>query len=98
MTTPMGSSAELNASLATTSATVKTAAPASALAGEPIEPASLGNGEEQTPALVHMPSPITASRPVAPCFNRIYYGPPGTGKTTFAKAMARLLRQDREGK
>ena len=64
-----------------------------ALAGEPIEPASLGNGEEQTPALVHMPAPITASRPVAPCFNRIYYGPPGTGKTY---TLTRLLKREYE--
>ncbi len=64
-----------------------------ALAGEPIEAANLNNGEAQTPAQVHTPAPITASKPVAPCVNRIYYGPPGTGKTY---TLTRLLKRDYE--
>lgn len=64
-----------------------------ALAGEPIEAASFSSGEAQTPAPVHMPAPITASKPVAPCVNRIYYGPPGTGKTY---TLTRLLKRDYE--
>jgi 5-methylcytosine-specific restriction protein B len=64
-----------------------------ALAGEPIEAASLSGGEAQTAAPVHMPAPITASKPVAPCVNRIYYGPPGTGKTY---TLTRLLKRDYE--
>jgi 5-methylcytosine-specific restriction protein B len=64
-----------------------------ALAGEPIEAASLGNGAAQAPAPVHTPAPITASKPVAPCVNRIYYGPPGTGKTY---TLTRLLKRDYE--
>ena len=63
------------------------------LAGEPIEAASLSNGAAQTPAPVHMPAPITASKPIAPCVNRIYYGPPGTGKTY---TLTRLLKRDYE--
>jgi 5-methylcytosine-specific restriction protein B len=64
-----------------------------ALAGEPLEAASLSNGAAQTPALVHTPAPITARKPVAPCVNRIYYGPPGTGKTY---TLTRLLKREYE--
>jgi len=64
-----------------------------ALAGEPLEAASLSNGAAQTPALVHTSAPITASKPVAPCINRIYYGPPGTGKTY---TLMQLLKRDYE--
>lgn len=64
-----------------------------ALAGEPIEAASLGAGAAQTPAPAHTPTPITASKPVATCVNRIYYGPPGTGKTY---TLTRLLKSDYE--
>lgn len=60
------------------------------LAGEPIEAASLGNGiAPPSPA----PVQIAASKPIAPCINRIYYGPPGTGKTY---ALTRLLKRDYE--
>jgi 5-methylcytosine-specific restriction protein B len=64
-----------------------------ALAGEPIEAASLGNGAAPTPAATHTPVPITASKPVATCVNRVYYGPPGTGKTY---TLIRLLKRDYE--
>ncbi|MEW5972970.1 MAG: AAA family ATPase [Pseudomonadota bacterium] len=64
-----------------------------ALAGEPIEAASLDTGAAQTPAPAQVPMPITASKPVATCVNRIYYGPPGTGKTY---TLTRLLKRDYE--
>lgn len=64
-----------------------------ALAGEPIEAASLDTGAAQTPAPAHVPTPITAGKPIAPCVNRIYYGPPGTGKTYM---LTRLLKRDYE--
>lgn len=64
-----------------------------ALAGEPIEVASIGNGAAQAPAPTHTPTPITASKPVATCVNRIYYGPPGTGKTY---TLMQLLKRDYE--
>ena len=64
-----------------------------ALAGEPIDAASLGNGAAQTPAPAHTPATITSSKPVAPSVNRIYYGPPGTGKTY---TLTRLLKRDYE--
>jgi len=64
-----------------------------ALAGEPIEAVSLGNGAAPPPAPTHTPAPITASKPVATCVNRIYYGPPGTGKTY---TLTRLLKRDYE--
>jgi 5-methylcytosine-specific restriction enzyme B len=64
-----------------------------ALAGEPIEAASLGNVAAQTPAPAHTPAPIMASKPVAPSVNRLYYGPPGTGKTY---TLTRLLKRDYE--
>ena len=64
-----------------------------ALAGEPIEAASLGTAATHTPAPAHAPTPITASKPVATCVNRIYYGPPGTGKTY---TLTRLLKRDYE--
>lgn len=64
-----------------------------ALAGEPIEAASLDTGAAQTPAPAQVPTPITASKPVATCVNRIYYGPPGTGKTY---TLTRLLKRDYE--
>lgn len=64
-----------------------------ALAGEPIEAASLDTGAAQTPATAQVPTPITASKPVATCVNRIYYGPPGTGKTY---TLTRLLKRDYE--
>ncbi|MDO9483885.1 MAG: AAA family ATPase [Hydrogenophaga sp.] len=49
-----------------------------ALAGEPIEAASLGvRSVPPTPSAT-----VTGSKSTtASCFNRIYYGPPGTGKT-----------------
>lgn len=64
-----------------------------ALAGEPIEAASLDTGAAQAPATAQVPTPITASKPVATCVNRIYYGPPGTGKTY---TLTRLLKRDYE--
>jgi len=64
-----------------------------ALAGEPIEAASLSNGAAQTPASAHLPAALTASKPVATCVNRIYYGPPGTGKTY---TLTRLLKRNYE--
>lgn len=64
-----------------------------ALAGEPIEAASIGNGAAQPAPVTHTPAPITASKPVAACVNRIYYGPPGTGKTY---TLTRLLKRDYE--
>lgn len=48
-----------------------------ALAGEPIEAASLGDDVAAPPVA----TPGTGNKRNAPCFNRIYYGPPGTGKT-----------------
>lgn len=39
------------------------------------------------------PVQLAASKPVAPCINRIYYGPPGTGKTY---TLTRLLKRDYE--
>lgn len=64
-----------------------------ALAGEPIEEPSIGNGPAQTPAPTRPPAPITPSKPIATCVNRIYYGPPGTGKTY---ALTRLLKSNYE--
>jgi 5-methylcytosine-specific restriction protein B len=64
-----------------------------ALAGEPIEAATAGNGATPPPAPTHTPAPITATKPVATCVNRIYYGPPGTGKTY---TLTRLLKRDYE--
>jgi 5-methylcytosine-specific restriction protein B len=62
-----------------------------ALKGEPIEPNSLGNGQE--PSFPAVPTKVLASEPVAACINRIYYGPPGTGKTY---ALTQLLKSDYE--
>lgn len=59
------------------------------LAGESIEATNLS--EAITPA----PAQPAASKPIEPCFNRIYYGPPGTGKTY---TLNRLLRSDYEQK
>ncbi|QGA39239.1 AAA domain-containing protein [Burkholderia glumae] len=61
----------------------------SALTGEPVE-SSPGDGIAPLP-----PAPVqpAASKPIAPCINRIYYGPPGTGKTY---ALTRLLKRDYE--
>lgn len=64
-----------------------------ALAGEPIEAASLGDGAAQTPTPTRTPTSITASKPISTCVNRIYYGPPGTGKTY---TLTRLLKRDYE--
>lgn len=64
-----------------------------ALAGEPIEAASIGNVTAQPAAATHTPVPITASKPVSVCVNRIYYGPPGTGKTY---TLTQLLKRDYE--
>ena len=60
-----------------------------ALAGEPIEAASLGDGVAPPP--IAMPS--TGNPRTATCFNRIYYGPPGTGKTY---TLLQLLKRDYE--
>ncbi|GGO77656.1 hypothetical protein GCM10011348_07710 [Marinobacterium nitratireducens] len=64
-----------------------------ALAGEPIEAASLGREVATSP----LPTPATPamkpSKSASPCINRIYYGPPGTGKTY---ALARLLKREYE--
>jgi len=61
-----------------------------ALAGEPIEAASLGNG-------VSPPTPDTtvagSKKSTTTCFNRIYYGSPGTGKTY---TLMQLLKRDYE--
>lgn len=64
-----------------------------ALAGEPIEGASRGNGALPTPLPAHTPDTTTPSKPVATCINRIYYGPPGTGKTY---TLMQLLKRDYE--
>lgn len=48
-----------------------------ALAGEPIEAASLGDGVAPPPVA----TTDTGNNLNTACFNRIYYGPPGTGKT-----------------
>ena len=61
-----------------------------ALAGDPIEAASLGDGA------VPLPPPTTvvgSKKSTTSCFNRIYYGPPGTGKTY---TLMQLLRRDYE--
>jgi 5-methylcytosine-specific restriction endonuclease McrBC GTP-binding regulatory subunit McrB len=60
-----------------------------ALAGEPIEAASLGDGVAPPP----IAAPSTANPRTATCFNRIYYGPPGTGKTY---TLMQLLKRDYE--
>lgn len=58
-----------------------------ALAGEPIEAASLSDGAAPPPVA----TPGTGSKRNAACFNRIYYGPPGTGKTY---TLMQLLKRD----
>lgn len=64
------------------------------LAGEPIEATSLGNGVAPQPPSLAQPA---ASKPVAPCINRIYYGPPGTGKTyTLTRLLKRKYEQQME--
>jgi len=60
-----------------------------ALAGEPVEAASLGDGGAPPP----IAAPSTANPRTATCFNRIYYGPPGTGKTY---TLMQLLKRDYE--
>lgn len=60
------------------------------LADEPIEATSLGNGIAPPPPAPAQPA---ASKPIAPCINRIYYGPPGTGKTY---TLTRLLKRNYE--
>lgn len=60
-----------------------------ALAGEPIEAASLGDGVAPPPVA----TPGTGNKRNGACFNRIYYGPPGTGKTY---ALMQLLKRDYE--
>lgn len=60
-----------------------------ALAGEPIEAASLGEGVTPPPAT----TPSTGNKHTPTCFNRIYYGPPGTGKTY---TLMQLLKRDYE--
>jgi len=60
-----------------------------ALAGEPIEAASLGDGV----APPQVATPGTGNQRNGACFNRIYYGPPGTGKTY---TMMQLLKHDYE--
>jgi 5-methylcytosine-specific restriction endonuclease McrBC GTP-binding regulatory subunit McrB len=60
-----------------------------ALAGEPIEAVSLGDGVAPPPVA----APSTANPRTATCFNRIYYGPPGTGKTY---TLMQLLKRDYE--
>lgn len=48
--------------------------------------------EEAAPAPVDNGAKINMnSKPIAPCFNRIYYGPPGTGKTY---ALMQLLEKN----
>jgi 5-methylcytosine-specific restriction protein B len=61
-----------------------------ALADKPIDATSLGNG---IAPLSSAPARLAASKPLAPCINRIYYGPPGTGKTY---TLTRLLKRDYE--
>lgn len=60
-----------------------------ALAGEPIEATSLGDGVAPPPVA----TPGTGNKRNATCFNRIYYGPPGTGKTY---TLMQLLKRDYE--
>lgn len=60
-----------------------------ALAGEPIEAASLGDGVAPPPNA----TPSSGNPRTATCFNRIYYGPPGTGKTY---TLMQLLKRDYE--
>ena len=61
-----------------------------ALAGEPIEAASLGDGAAPPPP----PTTVAGSKKsITTCFNRIYYGPPGTGKTY---TLMQLLKRDYE--
>ncbi|WP_298394130.1 AAA family ATPase [uncultured Azonexus sp.] len=60
-----------------------------ALAGEPIEAASLGEGVTPPPTT----TPSTGNKHPPTCFNRIYYGPPGTGKTY---TLMQLLKRDYE--
>jgi 5-methylcytosine-specific restriction protein B len=60
-----------------------------ALAGQPVEAASLGDGV----APPQIAAPSTANPRNATCFNRIYYGPPGTGKTY---TLMQLLKRDYE--
>lgn len=60
-----------------------------ALAGEPIEAASLGDGVAPQPVV----TPGTGNKRNTTCFNRIYYGPPGTGKTF---TLMQLLKHDYE--
>lgn len=60
-----------------------------ALAGEPIEAASLGEGVTLPPTT----TPNTGKKRTPTCFNRIYYGPPGTGKTY---TLMQLLKRDYE--
>ncbi len=60
-----------------------------ALAGEPIEAASLGYGVAPPPVA----KPDMGNKHNAACFNRIYYGPPGTGKTY---TLLQLLKRDYE--
>ncbi len=60
-----------------------------ALAGEPIEAASLGDGVEPS----QVATPGAGNKRNAACFNRIYYGPPGTGKTY---TLMKLLKRDYE--
>lgn len=60
-----------------------------ALAGEPIEAASLGDGVVPPPSA----TPSTGNPRPATCFSRIYYGPPGTGKTY---TLMQLLKRDYE--
>lgn len=61
-----------------------------ALAGEPIEAASLTISPSPKPSA---PVPVIATKPIGTALNRIYYGPPGTGKTY---TLTRLLKQDYE--
>ncbi|MEN1910946.1 hypothetical protein P5Z57_28165, partial [Pseudomonas sp. CD3(2023)] len=60
-----------------------------ALAGEPIEAASLGDGVAPPPVA----TTDTGKNLNAACFNRIYYGPPGTGKTY---TLMQLLKSEYE--
>ncbi|PWV59025.1 AAA family ATPase [Plasticicumulans acidivorans] len=62
-----------------------------ALAGEPIDAASLGSGAVPSLAPSAATPAVAISEPVATCVNRIYYGPPGTGKTY---TLTRLLKRD----
>lgn len=61
-----------------------------ALAGEPIEAASLGDGAAPPPPFTTV---VGSKKPTTTCFNRIYYGPPGTGKTY---TLMQLLKRDYE--